>query len=256
MTLTRIDPTARRIRARLGTRTVVDSTKAKLVYVEGRHPEYFVPVDNVDWKSLETRVAEETISELGTRQAVTDSDDAVIGQRYIAGLADGLVHFDFDAMDAWFEEDEQIWVHPRDPYRRVDVLESSRHIVIEVNGVIVASTDRPRLITETGLPARWYIPRADVNWSVLEASETQSYCQYKGTADWWHVSLDDGEKLVDVVWGYERPVPDASKLAGLVSFYAEHDAVETTVDGQEQIVARFDRSMFSPSLHVVNDAAA
>jgi uncharacterized protein (DUF427 family) len=114
------------------------------------------------------------------------------------GIAKDLVHLEFDAMEAWFEEHEQIWVHPRDPYRRVDVLESSRHIDISIDGVTVASTDRPRLVAETGLPARWYIPRADVDWTVLQASMTDSYCQYKGAADWWNVAIDGHETIV---WG-------------------------------------------------------
>lgn len=254
MTVIRIDPTPRRIRARLGAVSVADSTKAKLVYVEGRHPEYFVPVDDVDWNLLQTTTTNVTTAELGTSHPVTSPDNASIGRSYIDGLAEGLVHLDFDAMDAWFEEEEQIWVHPRDPYRRVDVLESSRHIDVTVNGVSVASTDRPRLVAETGLPARWYIPRSDVDWSLLQVSDTHSYCQYKGLADWWNVAVDGQDTLVDIVWAYERPAPEATKLAGLVAFYAEHEAVDTTVDGQPLITPGFETAMFNPSLHLLDAA--
>jgi uncharacterized protein (DUF427 family) len=252
MTIIRIDPTLRRIRARLGPTWVADSTRAKLVYVEGRHPEYFIPVDDIDWDLLETRTTEGATTELGSQHPVANLDGETVGQRYIEGTAGGLVHLNFDSMDAWFEEDEQIWVHPRDPYRRVDVLESSRHIDVTVNRVTVASTDRPRLVAETGLPGRWYIPRVDVDWSLLERSATDSYCQYKGAADWWNVTIDDCDTIVDVMWGYERPVTDASKLAGLVAFYAEHDAIDTIVDGTSQIMPGFDPTMLSPSLHLHN----
>lgn len=252
MTVIRIDPTPRRIRARLGAVSVADSTRAKLVYVEGRHPEYFIPVGDVDWDRLHTGNADVITTELGVSHPITSPNNGRVGKRYVGGVAEGLVHLDFNAMDAWFEEDEQIWVHPRDPYRRVDVIESSRHIDITINDVAVASTDRPRLVAETGLPARWYVPRADVDWSALEESDTQSYCQYKGAADWWNITLEGHDALVDVVWAYERPVPEISKLAGLVAFYAEHDAVETIVDGQSQTTPNFDPTMFSPSLHLLN----
>jgi uncharacterized protein (DUF427 family) len=253
MTITRIDPTPRRIRARLGANPVADSTHAKLVYVEGHHPEYFLPVDDIDWDILQRGTNEAITAELGTHRAITNPDGVTVGQRFVDGIAKDLVRLEFDAMDAWFEEDEQIWVHPRDPYRRVDVLESSRHIDVTINGVTVASTDRPRLVAETGLPARWYVPRADVDWTVLQPSATDSYCQYKGAADWWNVDIDGGDTLIDVMWGYERPVPDASKLVGLVAFYAEHDAIDTIVDGVSQTTPGFDPTMLSPSLHLANE---
>jgi uncharacterized protein (DUF427 family) len=170
----------------------------------------------------------------------------------VTGQAAGLASFDFDAMDAWFEEDEQIWFHARDPFRRVDVIESSRRIEITVGGKVVASSSRPRLVTETGLSERWYVPRIDVDWSQITSSETSSGCQYKGIANWWHVSQEGSDQLVDVVWGYERPIPEAGKLAGLVSFYAEHAAVETYIDGILQTKPVIDGTAISPSLNLAN----
>jgi uncharacterized protein (DUF427 family) len=246
----RIDSTPRRIRARLGGRTVADSVEAKLVYIDGRHPEYHLPAVDVDWSSLEIDDSDPVDSQLGTHVAVKSPSRAKVGRRYVAGAAAGLVRLDFDAVEAWFEEDEQIFFHPRDPYRRVDVLESSRHVEITVAGVTVASTDRPRLVAETALPARWYIPRADVDWSLLQSSDTTSHCQYKGTADWWHVDTGTGDRLVDVAWGYERPIVEAAKLAGLVAFFAEHEAVETIIDGVVQAKPSFEPGMLNPSLQI------
>lgn len=248
----RIDPTPRRLRARLGPHTVADSIRAKLVYVEHQHPEYFIPQDDLDWSILASECAASGTTHLGTHHVVRDKDGTAVGQRFTDGIASGLVHLEFHAFDAWFEEDEQIWFHPRDPYRRVDIIESSRHVDVTVNGVQVASSDRPRLVTETGLPVRWYIPRADADWSVLRPSDTESRCQYKGRADWWDVTLPGEDALVDVVWGYERPVADASKLAGLIAFYDEHDAVRTTIDGAVLATPAFGTTMFNPSLHITN----
>lgn len=252
MTALRIDSTNRRIRARIGTATVADSIDAKLLYRAGRPPEYFLPADDIDWDVLGELDGEQDEAGLGTHRAVTAPDGTAVGKRYVGGAAAGLVHIDFDSMDAWFEEDEQIYAHPRDPYRRVDVLESSRHVEVTIDGVTVASTDRPRLVDETGLTPRWYIPRADVDWSALEASDTATYCQYKGTADYWSFTPPEGSPVANVAWGYERPVPEAPKLAGLVAFYAELDSVETIVDGEVLAKRAYDPSMASPSMHLVN----
>ena len=138
----------------------------------------------------------------------------------------------------------------------VDVIESGRHIEITVNDEVIASSDRPRLVTETGLPARWYIPRIDVEWAMLKSSTTTSGCQYKGLAQWWHVTTADADQLGDVVWGYERPVAEASKLAGLVAFYAEHAAVETWLDGVQQAKPVVAAGALNPSLNLDNVAVA
>lgn len=251
----RIDDTPRRIRARLGTATVLDSTAAKLVYLEGRHPEYHAPLSDLDPTVFRVDASRSSTDPLGTRRPLVDDDGKEVGHAYVEGPASGLVRVDHDAVDAWLEEDEQMTGRPRDPFRRVDVLESSRHVEIRVDGELVAATHRPRLVTETGLAPRWYIPRADVDWSRMERSETTSRCQYKGEAEWWSIRPAGGESLVDVAWGYERPLPEAPKLAGLVAFYAEHDSVRTTVDGVVQEVPAFRPVMLNPALHSAEQAA-
>jgi uncharacterized protein (DUF427 family) len=252
----RIDRTPRRIRAELGGTTVADSTDARLGYATGQHPQYLLPASNVAWDDLDVDQNDHKSDAFGDFHTVRRAaGEGQVGRSYVTGHAKGLVHFDFDAMDAWFEEDEQIWFHARDPYRRVDVTESSRHVEITVNGATVARSDRPRLVTETALPERWYVPRADVDWSALTPSDTESACQYKGIASWFDVEVG-GERLVDVAWGYERPVGDAPKLAGLVAFYAEHAAVETYVEGTAQPKPRFEPGWLNPSFDIPNIAAA
>jgi uncharacterized protein (DUF427 family) len=252
MTTYRIDQTPRRIRAQHHGLTVADSLNAQLVYVEGRPPDYHIPVADIDWQVLSTVEGKPADSPLGARVAVVGPSGRRLGHRIIDGAAADLVHLDFDSMSAWFEEDEQIHGRPRDPYRRVDVLESSRRVEVTVAGVSVAATNRPRLVLETGLPGRWYVPRADVQWAPLHGSTTSSYCQYKGSAEWWHFLVNGGETLVDIAWGYERPIPEATKLAGLVCFYAEHEAVRTTVDGESDDASGMTTPTASPSLEIMN----
>lgn len=257
MQQTRIDHTPRRIRVRLENTTVADSVGARLVYAAGRHPEYaFAPTD-VEWSGLAVGDADHRDELLGEYRSIRSAGSGeTVGRIYTSGPAEQLVQFEFAAMDAWFEEDEQIWFHARDPFRRVDVLESSRHVEIAVEGRVVATTDRPRLVAETGLPARWYIPRADVDWSVLAPSETESACQYKGIATWFHLDATDHDRLADLAWGYERPIVEASKLTGLVAFYAEHASVETYVDGVAQHKPQFEIGWLNPSLDIGEVALA
>jgi uncharacterized protein (DUF427 family) len=132
-------------------------------------------------------------------------------------------------MDAWFEEDEEVFTHPRDPYTRVDILPSSRHVRIEVDGVTVAESTKPTLLFETGLPVRYYLPKTDVRMDLLAPTETSSHCPYKGQADYWSLLL--GETTVqDVAWSYRTPLPESQKIAGLVCFYPEK--VDLYVDGR------------------------
>jgi uncharacterized protein (DUF427 family) len=141
----------------------------------------------------------------------------------------GLIRFDWDAMDAWFEEDEEVYVHPHDPYKRIDILHSSRHIEVEVNGVKIAETRSPTLLFETGLPTRYYMPKVDVRMDLLTPTDATSGCAYKGFANYWSVQAG-GETLADLAWWYRTPLPEAVKIAGLVAFYNEK--VDLVVDGE------------------------
>jgi uncharacterized protein (DUF427 family) len=131
-------------------------------------------------------------------------------------------------MDAWFEEDEQVFTHPRDPYTRVDILPSSRHVRIEVGGVTIAESSRPTLVFETGLPTRYYLPKTHVRMDLLTPTETVSHCPYKGDAEYWSLDLG-GETYPDLAWSYRTPLPESQKLIGLVAFYDEK--VDLHVDG-------------------------
>lgn len=154
--------------------------------------------------------------------------------RYPASPPEGLselVRFEWSALDEWLEEDEPVYTHPRDPYRRVDILASSRHVEVVVNGVKVADSRQPRILFETGLPPRCYLPLADVRLDLLVPSDRKTQCPYKGTATYWLLRVE-GQLLRDLVWTYRTPFPERQKIAGLVAFYNEK--VDLHVDGALQ----------------------
>lgn len=140
------------------------------------------------------------------------------------------VAFSWNQMDAWYEEDDEVFVHPRDPYKRVDVMRSSRHVRVVVAGQTVAESREPRLLFETGLPTRYYLPREDVRMDLLGRSGTHTRCPYKGLASYWHVRVGDFVGK-DLVWSYPEPIPECPKIRELLCFFNER--VEAIyVDGE------------------------
>jgi uncharacterized protein (DUF427 family) len=141
------------------------------------------------------------------------------------------VAFYWDRVDHWYEEDEEIFVHPRDPYKRVDVVASSRHVQVILGGETIADTRRGRFLFETRLPTRYYIPKEDVRMELLVPSEKTSACPYKGRARYWSAKIG-GRDYPDIVWFYPEPIAECPKIRGLLSFFNEQvDAI--LVDGVE-----------------------
>jgi len=134
-------------------------------------------------------------------------------------------------IDVWYEEDEQVFVHPRDPYHRVDVLQSSRRVRVSVNGEGVAETEQPKVLFETSLPPRYYIPPEDVREEMLTPTAKETQCPYKGVASYYSVEAG-GERVDDGVWYYPDPIPEAPKIRRLLCFFNEK--VDLEVDGEEQ----------------------
>lgn len=141
------------------------------------------------------------------------------------------VAFVWSKMDNWYEEDEEVFVHPRDPYKRVDVMPSSRHIQILMDGVAVADSRNPRILFETGHPVRYYLPKADVRMDLLEPSDRHTRCPYKGLASYWSVKLGDNV-YSDYIWTYPDPIPECPKIKDLLCFFNER--VDVVVDGEPQ----------------------
>ena len=233
----RVEPGVKRVRAYLAGRLVADTLHPVLVWEIPYYPAYYVPLADVTAELKPTGKTEHSPSR-GEAQVydvlVTGATAEAAAWRYPDSPLEalrGLVRFDWQAMDEWLEEDEPVYTHPRDPYKRVDILASSRHVRVEVDGVTVAESDRPHILFETGLPPRYYLPLPDVRVELLRPSDTQSHCPYKGTAGYW--SLDTGQGVhTDLVWIYRTPLPESQKIAGLACFYNEK--VDLYVDGELQ----------------------
>jgi uncharacterized protein (DUF427 family) len=234
----RIEPGAKRIRAYLGGEVVADTIHPVLVWEVPYYPAYYFPVADVRTDLLEPDggVAHSPSRGDGRTYTITAGGKQAPGAavRYedspIPELRD-LVRLEWDAMDAWFEEDEEIFTHPRDPHTRIDVLPSSRHVRIEIDGVTVAESSNPTLLFETGLPVRYYLPKTHVRLDLLTHTDSESHCPYKGQAEYWSVRTGDALHE-DVAWSYPTPLPESLGVAGHIAFYDEK--VDVFVDGVRQ----------------------
>jgi uncharacterized protein (DUF427 family) len=230
-----IEPVPRRVRALLGGQTVLDTTAARYVWEWPPYPQFYVPLEDVAPGVLVDEDAEED-RPLGParRHGLTAGGVERPGAAWVptAGELQGTVRFDWAALDAWFEEDEQVFVHPRNPYARVDAIRSSRTVRVELDGVLLAESSSPVFVFETGLPTRYYLPRTSLNLEVLEPSDTVSECPYKGTTSaYWSVRA--GDRLHrDLAWSYDFPTRQLLPITGLVSFYNEK--VDISLDGRLQ----------------------
>lgn len=228
----RVEPAPRRVRGFAGDQLAFDTTAARYVWEVPYYPQYYVPWSDVREDLL---VDEDHPQKVQFGQSRTYAV-AAAGQSYASaarvfddGPVAGHVRFEWDAL-TWYEEDEQIHVHPRNPYARVDALRSHRHVVVELDGVVLADTHSPVLLFETGLPTRYYVDRTDVRFEHLEPSDTRSRCPYKGvTSAYWSVSIS-GVVHPDLAWSYDYPVPAVGGIAGTVAFYNEK--VDVSVDGR------------------------
>jgi uncharacterized protein (DUF427 family) len=232
----KIEQGHKRVRAYLHGELVVDSARPLLVFEVPYFPAYYFPEADVRTELL---VASDRTEHSPSRGDAVYFDLDVGGaivenaaRRYPESPFEelrGVIRLDWEAMDQWFEEDEQVYVHPRSPYTRVDVLHSSRHVQVEIEGVTVADSVRPVLLFETGLPVRYYLPKTDVRLDLLTPTATTSQCPYKGTAEYYTVTVD-GTKHDDAVWWYRAPFRESEGIAGHVAFYNER--VDIIVDGE------------------------
>ena len=223
----RVERGPKRIRAYLGGELVADTTRPLLVWEKPYYPAYYFPLDDVRGDLLSPDGDVVHSPSRGDGQAFTvraggkEAPGAAL--RYEDSPFDDLreaIRLDWNAMDAWFEEDEEVFTHPRDPHTRIDILPSSRHVRIEVDGVTIAETTKPALLFETGLRTRYYLPKTHVRMDLLTHTETVTHCPYKGQAEYWSLQLGD-RLLPDVAWSYPAPIPESARVAGLICFYQE-----------------------------------
>ena len=232
----RVEPTQKRIRVMLGGEVVADTTSALLVWEVPYFPTYYFPADDVRTELLvETGESRRSPSRGDGTQYVVKAGNSEGAAYAFHGSKveeiDGYVSFVWRTMDHWFEEDEEVYVHPRDPYTRIDILPSSRRVRVEIEGTTVAETTNASFLFETGLPTRYYIPKTDVRMDLLTPTETATACPYKGTARYWSVVVE-GSTYDDIAWAYDVPLPESQKIAGLISFYNEK--VDIYVDEELQ----------------------
>jgi len=216
-----VEPSPRRVRVRLGSEVVADSERAQLLLQYGPDglPTYYLPIEDVRPGVLVDETEEGWSVAGGGRRA----EGGAWSNDEFAALKDHVT-FSWETLD-WFEEDEQVYVHARDPHHRVDTVRSSRRVEVVIGGGLVASSVRPLLLFETTLPTRYYLPFDDVRTDLLTASEATSFCPYKGRARYW-----SHPAVADVAWSYPDPIPENPKIRDLLSFYNER--VDIGVDGE------------------------
>jgi uncharacterized protein (DUF427 family) len=233
-----LEPTLKRVRAVIGGETVADSRAAFMLHESGHQPIYYFPARDVRSELLEPSDRVTRCPKKGEASyfsvRVGDRVEEALAWYYADPIASAppglkdLIAFYFDRVDHWYEEDEEIVVHPRDPYHRVDVVRSDRRVRISLDGVLLAESTRALALFESNLPPRWYLPKEDVVASLVP-SDTVTRCPYKGTASYYSVDgVDDG---VDVVWYYTDPLPEVGRIAGLLCFFNER--IDLQLDGED-----------------------
>jgi uncharacterized protein (DUF427 family) len=233
-----LHPFPRRVRALVAGRTVLDTRSGALLHETALLPVLYVPEDDLDATAFtssdhtthcpfkgDARYRHLQVGDHRVPNALWTYPVPLPVASWLAGHASLY----WSAADAWFDEDEQVFAHLTDPYTRVDIRPTSRHVrVCADDGTVVAGSERPVVLCETGLADRFYLSPADLGVRI-GASETRTRCPYKGEATFWDVTLPDGRVLADAAWSYPTPLPESTRIAGLLSF--AHEALTVEVDG-------------------------
>jgi uncharacterized protein (DUF427 family) len=243
------EPVPQRVRALVAKETFADSKRMMLLHETGSLPVYYFPEDDVRRDLLEPSQRSDDSEAKGPARywAVR------IGERFVpdavwahpepperASFLSGYVGLAWDAFDEWFVEDEQAFGHPRDPYARIDVYRTSRHVRVLRDGTVLADSRRAKVLFETVLPPRYYLPLEDVRTELLVPSGTRSRCAYKGSASYWHVRV--GERVLeDLVWSYPDPQHDGEPVRDLLCFFNERVDLELDGEVQERPTTQYSR---------------
>ncbi len=230
-----VAPSPRRVRGNFGGQTVFDTCRALYVWESSHYPQYYIPRADVRMAFLNaagepkpTPQGDALVHHIRVGESERPSAARLITRSPIPGLTD-TVRFKWDALDAWFEEDEEVFVHPRSPYTRVDALRSRRAVRVELAGAVLAESAATVMVFETGLPTRYYFDRDDVRFEHLKPTSTRTECPYKGrTTGYWSVAVN-GVTHKDAAWMYSFPTRQLFPIAGLVAFLNEK--VDIFIDG-------------------------
>jgi uncharacterized protein (DUF427 family) len=235
-----VDPSPRRVRVKFAGETIVDTTSALLMCEGGHVPIYYFPMADV---RMDLFTATDNASHCGYKGhasywtlTVGDRVEENVMWSYrdpyeeMLGIKDHVAFY-WDRMESWWEEDEEIFKHARDPKHRVDAILSHRPVTVVVGGEALAETSNARFVFETNHPVRYYIPREDVRMDPLSGSDTTSRCPYKGIASYFSAAVGE-ESYPDIAWSYQNPIEECPKIRDLICFFNENvDAI--IVDGAE-----------------------
>ena len=231
-----VEPVPRRVRGFVDADVVFDTRHALYVWEWPHYPQYYIPLGDVQSGALvdegttqHGRLGSVALHGLRVGEVHRPHAAKMLAESKLEQLS-GTVRFEWAALDAWFEEDERIYVHPRSPYVRVDALRSTRTVRVEVEGTVLATSTSPVMVFETGLPTRYYLDPTDVDFSHLLASDTVTECPYKGTTSGYWSARTGGELHPDVAWAYAFPTRQLQPIAGMIAFYNEK--VDTYLDGE------------------------
>ncbi len=231
-------PCPKRIRTMANGQILADTVEALILFESDHIPIYYIPLKDIRMDLFEPgkRVTESPYKGKARHYSLKGADGAYDDilwhyDRPIEGSPDLSAYgsFYWHEVDRWFEEEEEAFVHVRDPFRRVDCLPSTRRVTVRHRGVMVADSARPVLLFETGLPTRHYLPQADIDMSCLVPSERRTRCPYKGEAQYYHLRVGDS-LLENAIWYYADPVHESARIRGLLCFATEL-VDEVTVDG-------------------------
>ena len=236
-------PTGTRIRAYFGGKPLADSSRALLVRESPFKMNYAFPQGDVQMSFL-TKLDKEPESPSKGRILSYHIDDGSGSRAEKSAYAypdlkegrpnlRGYILLNWNAMDSWYEEEEEMLGHPRDPFTRIDVRKSSKHVVVKFNDTVIADSSNPRILLETGLPIRYYIPESDIHWDYLVPIEKTTVCPYKGKSKYWSIQVK-GEEAPETAWAYPEPLQDAERVKGTVCFYQEKLSVYVDDQPQEQ----------------------
>ena len=223
------EPSPKRVRVYFDSQIVADSKNMMLLREPDHLPLYFFPETDVhtDFLKSSDHTSQSELKGKGKYWHVQVSDKVADNAAFTFSNPtgngpnlEGFIAFAWNKMDAWFEEDEEVFYYARDPYKRVDILHSSRQIRVEIEGLAVAETKDPRLLFENGLPTRYYIPQPDVRMELLEQSDAVTQCPYKGEAQLFDIRINN-QLHEGLAWIYRYPTLECAKIHGLFGFFNE-----------------------------------
>lgn len=227
-------PFPRRVRAEFAGETVLDTRDGVLLHETGLLPQLYVPEADLRTDLLkatdhhthcpfkgDASYRSIVVGDRVAENAVWHYPEPIGSASWLAGYA----ALYWSRVDRWLDEDDEAVGHLTDPFHRVDIRATSQHVRVLAGDQVLAESTRALVLSETGLPNRYYLPVADIRGDLLTATDTRTVCPYKGWASYWTPTVA-GEKLTDAVWGYEHPLPEATRLAGHRSFLHDQITVE------------------------------